>query len=159
MIKKILLAVGLIIIVPVLIVVFYPVIIFFEIRSWIALVNFRRRENGAFYLVCSRANGWYDFLKNNVIPVVPPTMKILWLSTERSTTHATAVPPLLEYLAQSRIFGTSKPFLAAVSRQGLRVKSLNQEMLALKKVAKVSEATQTACREILLSAQKELKGV
>jgi len=158
-IKKILLAVGLIIIVPILIVVFYPVIIFFEIRSWIALINFRRKEDGTFYLVCSRAKGWHDFLKNNVIPGLPPEIKVVWWSATRPSKRAKDLSSLRDHLTQSRIFGTSKPFLVAVLRKGLKVKSLNQEMLPLKTAAKVSEETQTACREIILSAQKELQGV
>ena len=142
-----------IIAIPFLIVIGIPSGIFLETKAAISLRVFRRREAGQVFLICTSQRNWHDFLKNNVIPVVPDNFRVVW----RKSMRGGDFPSLLDHLAQSRIFGVSKPYIVAVTPRALLHKSLNSVLQELKAYPKKSEDTRQACLEIIHRELKELR--
>jgi hypothetical protein len=129
-----------------------PVVVVMQIRLAISLRMFQRREAGHWYLVCTSKRNWYDFLRNNVIPVLPDNFRVVWQKPNRGEPY----PELQAHLAQSKIWGISKPYLVAVTKQALRVKSLNGDFQDLKPTAKRSDEIRSACLEKIEASMKEL---
>ena len=157
MIKKIIQGFGwavLILIFGIILIVCSPILIpmwiISELRTAIRFRRFRRREAGNFYLVCTSKRNWRDFLRNNVIPILPDNVRVVWHKSMRGNQN----PDLQGFLNRSKIFAVSKPYLIAVTKQALRVKSLNADLQALKPHAKVSDEIRGACLHLIEATQK-----
>jgi hypothetical protein len=118
-----------------------PFIFVFEIRAAIALRVFRRKEAGHVFLVCTSKRSWHDFLKNNVIPTLPESFRVVWVKSVRDARY----PDLLGHFSRSRIFGISKPYMVFVTRKKLYCRSFNAVLQELKASPKKSKDTQAAC--------------
>jgi len=114
---------------------------------------FRRREAGHFYLVCTSRRGWHDFLKNNVIPILPENFRVVWAASAREGLY----PDVLRHFARSRNFTVSKPYLVAVTPRALIHKELNAVMQELKIHPKKSEDVQLACLAIINRETSEFR--
>ncbi len=130
-----------------------PTLIICETKAAISLRIFRRREAGHVFLICASRRGWYDFLKNNVIPVLPDNVRVVWVKLAQDARY----PDLLGHLSRSRIFGVSKPYIVAVTPRAFVHKSLNAELQNLKGHPKKSEQTQQECLEIINRALQKLR--
>jgi hypothetical protein len=150
--------VGVLIVVFVLILILLlsPVIIpvgaFMYVREAISLKIFRHREDGHFYLICASKRNWQNFLRNNVIPVLPCNIKVVWCKPREKGAYS----DLQQYLSQSKICGISKPYIVAVTKHAIRVKSLNGDLQKQKANEKISEETRIACLKIVEECQKGL---
>ena len=70
-----------------------------EVWTRVAFWYLRHRQAGAFFLVCTRRRGWYEFLNNNLIPVLPHAVRVVWhVKNWRGKS-----PPISEYLRRSGI--------------------------------------------------------
>lgn len=138
----------------VLLAVASPVIALLEAKARISLRRFRRREAGTFYLVCASRRGWHDFLRNNLIPVLPDDTQAVWCGRARGGRRRA----FFSHLARSGILGVPKPYLVAVTRRTLMHKSLNGALQELKARPKVSEHTRESCAGIIAEARDELAG-
>ena len=54
-----------------------PFFLVMETKAAIALRVFRRKEAGHVFLICTSKQNWHDFLKNNVIPVLPDNFRVV----------------------------------------------------------------------------------
>lgn len=135
------------------IVVGIPALIICETKAAVSLRVFRRREAGHVFLICTSRRGWHDFLRNNIIPVLPENFRVVWTKSARDGQF----PNVLGHFARSRIFGVSKPYIVAVTPRALVHKSLNAVLQELKAHPKKSEDTQRACLEIINREIRELR--
>jgi hypothetical protein len=114
--------------------------------------EFCGRESGSFYLIGTSKRHWYDFLRNNVIPVLPDGERVVWPKNTRDG----ACPEF------RKTFGTvtcmSRPCLVYIGERCAYWKSLNLDLQELKPFAKRSAETQAACRSIIEQAMQELRG-
>jgi hypothetical protein len=84
---------------------------FAKIQRSILCWWFLRENKGHTILVATSRSGWYDFIKDNVIPVLPAGTKIVWFkkSIPRRKRHGYPIN-VIEHL----FHGISKPFLIQV---------------------------------------------
>jgi hypothetical protein len=132
MFKKIRDTVILVLLVPLglaLLILLLPFMLVEEYRIKARLKRFRKREAGNFYLVCTRRHGWFEFIRNNVMPILPPRVNITWYRRDRNRT-ADDISLLLS--RSPGVYGVSKPFLVAVSEDDVKVKSLHEDFIELK---------------------------
>lgn len=90
---------------------------------------FRRRENGNLYLICTSKRYWYNYIKNNLITILPDNIRVVWHKRKRGG----RIPEIIRNLWRSKISGISKPYLVAVQQKELKAKSLNGDLQTLKK--------------------------
>jgi hypothetical protein len=140
------------VIVSILLPVLVPLVLFQKLTTSFRLWVFRRREAGNYYLICTSRRNWYDFLKNNVIPVLPPNVRVVWQKSDLCGPKQS----LSQYLRKSRITGLSKPYLVAVTRRSLVAQSLNTIFQNLKQNAKRTETSRIQCRRIIEEKQQSL---
>ncbi len=112
---------------------------------------FCRRRHGWFYLAGMSKRGWYDFLRNNVIPVLPDSVRMIW----PRNMHDVPYPRIRT--AGRRPECTSRPYLVYIGRRRIHWVSVNQSLQALKPFAKRSSETQAACRKVIERAMQELQ--
>ena len=116
---------------------------------WLRFLVFCLSHLDDVYLVCSRRRGWEPFLANNLIPVLPPYVKAIWI--ESTSTHK----DLLRALRPRRCV-TAIPFLALVTPTGIQCKSLNRLLVEYKQHGKPSNAMQDALRPFVEKTLQEL---
>ena len=138
---------------PFLLVLGVPALVFSKAKGAISLRAFRRREAGHVYLICTSRRNWHDFLKNNVIPVLPDNFRVVWHKSVRDGEH----PAVLGHVDRSGILGVPKPYLVAVTRRALVHKSLNRVLQEFKAHPKKSEETRRACGQIIAQTEQELR--
>lgn len=132
-------------------VVFLPVILVVEIKEYVSLRTFRRREAGNFYLICTTRCGWYDFLKNNLIPILPENVKVVW----HTRTRIGKIDPIFLWILNSGIYGVPKPYIISVQRKRIKAYSLNNDLQIVKKHPKKSVETQVQTQNIISATIKE----
>jgi hypothetical protein len=130
-----------------------PFILVSKTKAAISLRIFRRRESGYVYLICTNRRNWHDFLKNNVIPVLPDNFRVVWRKSVRGSKH----PDLFRHLACSHISSISKPYLVLVTPRALLHGSLNIPLQPLKAHPKKSEDVRTKCARIVKDLEEELR--
>ena len=130
-----------------------PAVLVVVIKGRISLRLFRRREAGRVYFICTAGRNWHDFLRNNVIPVLPDHYRVVWWKS----LHRGKYRQLLGHLEQSRIFNVSKPYIVAVTPRALVHRSLNSILQELKARPKKSEETRRACAQIIAETEEELR--
>lgn len=138
---------------PLIILLVIPFILVSETKVAMSVRAFRGREQGHVYLICTSKHGWHDFLKNNVIPVVPGGVRVVWQKTGHNDEH----PTIFTYLAHSRIVGVSKPYCVRITARNPVCKSLNPALRRLKTCSRKSPQTQQACAEVIERTLNELQ--
>ena len=91
-------------------------------RLW--LRRFLREHEGKVFLVCKRGRDWYEFINNNVAPVLPD-VTIVWL--ERNSRS-----PVVRALSIRSLKSYPRPMLVLVTARRLRTESLHAELVAVK---------------------------
>jgi len=115
---------------------------------------FARRRNGCVYLVCTSRRGWYDFLRNNVTPILPEHVTCLWPGLAATEAEGEA-----HNVLQARLkVKTPKPYFVKVVRRGdFPTLSLNGRLQDLKPRAAVSDEVRSLCRSRIEAALLELE--
>lgn len=129
-----------------------PIFLARQVCDRIQLRVFRRKHAGHFFLVCTSKHGWYDFLLNNVIPILPDNIRVAWYNTKGPDRNV----DLFHRLTQSKIYGLPKPYLVVVTEKRIQAKSLHGELQKLKTTSRKAEHVQLACRRLIESKQNEL---
>ena len=130
-----------------------PFVLVMETKGALSLRAFRWREAGHVYLICTSKRNWHDFLKNNVIPILPENFRVVWQKSGRGGQY----PDLVAHLARSRVFGVSKPYMVVVTRQALRHQSLNGPLQQLKSHAKRSDDIRQVSAGIIKTFEEALR--
>ncbi len=143
----------LILVLPLIILLRIPLVLFSETKAAISMRVFRRREQGHVYLICTSKRGWHDFLKNNVIPVVSGNVRVVWQEARRNDEY----PRIFAYLARSRVSGVPKPYLVRITARNPIYKSLNPAFRHLKARPRKSRETRQACAELIEQTLNELQ--
>jgi len=132
-----------------------PVLLVLAIRERMRCRLLLLRRSGSLFLLCTSRRNWYDFLRNNVIPVLPDTIQVVW--------HRPRLDPMYDLLRQclsrAGVFRVSKPCLVFVTRHTLLARSLNGRLQGLKTSAKVSDAVRTTCLRIVRETEEELRAI
>jgi hypothetical protein len=115
---------------------------------------FRLRHRTRRYLVSTRRNGWYDFVQNNVVAVLPPRTEVLFVGPYGRGRGAR--PPRVLALAQRAIWGQPKPYLLVVSPWGFRVKPLHAPLRSLRNGSARDPSVQAAIEDVLRLAATPL---
>ena len=143
--------------VPFFLFVCLPAACLHQLRVNVALRLFRRREKGTVYLICTSKRGWHDFLKNNIIPVLPDNFQVIWHKQGCVRGRDGKRHPLFTHLAASHICGLSKPYLVFVTPKALIPKSINGAFTGLKSKAARSSEVQALCAKKILEIEQELR--
>jgi len=130
----------------VLVIVALPFVGIAGLCTRVVLRKFRRKNDGVVFLICTSRRGWHDYLKNNLLPVAPSELRVIWEKHGREGPQE----PIIINMQRSRIYNTTRPYLVVVREQGIRVVSLNGPLQEFKKTPKRSEQTQQLSRAILL---------
>lgn len=118
----------------------------FGLPNLIANLRWRRANAGRLYLVALRSRQWGPFTENNVIPVLPPEVTVIWESGRR------------RYVPRSpKLWGlrrpASRPFVVIVRRWSLRVVPLHDRLklyrTAVRRDAEVQARVKTLLEEAL----------
>lgn len=117
--------------------------------SWLWLLCFCWTHVDEVYLVCSRKRGWEPFLRNNLVPVLPDSLLLIWLESPESRANVVRAGRL------SNVF-LAKPFLIRVTRFRLLSLPLNSQLAELKCLGAISETARRDARKILNAALAEL---
>jgi hypothetical protein len=119
-----------------------------------SVAAFTRRRNGCVYLVCTSRRGWYDFLRNNVAPVLPEHVTCVWPGLAATQVERTA----LNVFELRGIANIPKPYFVKVVRRGdYPTLSLNGRLQDLKPRAAVSDEVRDSCRSRIKAALLELE--
>jgi hypothetical protein len=115
------------------------------VRNKLAVRRFYRMYRGQHIFVGTRRHGWYDFLRNNVLPVLPPGVHVAWV--ERDTRDAS----LEDWSVVLRRVGAvgEKPFLLRVTTRAVAVVPLHDQLAALRANAARDEQIQEKVGQIL----------
>lgn len=112
--------------------------------AWMALRTLCWRSGTWQYLVCSPQRDWNEFVQNNVEPVLPKDVRIVW--TERKNTE----PPTLPWNSLLGAgFGLPKPYIAVVTPWRIRTMTLHHRLLPLKSHAAKNADIQESVRAVL----------
>jgi hypothetical protein len=110
-------------IVPLLLVVAIPLVVWWLLRTaW-----FRFSNRGRRFLVYTRRHGWNEFISNNLVPVCEQHLEIVELARGGRRPRSWR-----ESHIQAATVGRSKPLLAEVSLFGVRCIPLNEKLLPFK---------------------------
>ena len=120
-----------------------------RIKELISCRIFRKREAGSVFLVCTSRHNWHEFIKNNVIPVLPENFRVVWVKPVLDGKYSKIITHL--------DFGISKPYMVVVTPKALLHHSLNIEFRELKKYQGISDEARKACFEILKQTENKLQ--
>jgi hypothetical protein len=114
----------------------------FWLPELIANLRWRRANAGRLYLVALRSRQWGPFTENNVIPVLPPDVTVIWESGRR------------RYVPRSpKLWGlrrpASRPFLVIVRRWSLRVVPLHDRLKVYRAAVRRDAEVQARVKKLL----------
>ncbi len=89
-------------------------------------------HRGRVFLVATRRRGWFEFVTNNVIPVLPPGIEVVW--QEHANPQHKVKTPRIDRLV--RVAGVSKPYLVVVKLWRNRLIPLHRELEPLQRQAR-----------------------
>ncbi len=112
---------------------------------------FCRRHRGQAFLICSRRRGWFHFIRNNVITVLPPEVACLWTPGGKSDVLDKEVSWILQREFKAVMY-LNRPFLLVVDVGRCRFVRLHEALFPLKGAAKVSRETQERVRALVMEA-------
>lgn len=146
-----------IIVTPLLVVlglaILLPVIPFLILTEYIRgrriksrLRKFCKEKAGSSYLVCTRRSGWFEFIVNNVMPILPPNVSVVWPRRDRGQAVG-GVELLLHWTPEA--YGVSKPYLMALSPDGVKIESIHEDLVKLKGSRRKDRETQQKARKIV----------
>ena len=140
MIRFVLIPLLLAAIVPVLLVIAVPLVVWWLIRTaW-----FRFSNRGRRFLVYTRRHGWNEFVKNNLIPVCERHIDTVELSRSGRSPRSWR-----ESQIQLATAGQSKPLLAEVTLLGVRCVPLNEKLLPFKRHSARTLEVQRELRDLI----------
>jgi hypothetical protein len=114
----------------------------------VSLVRFERRYRGRWLLVAGSRHGWYDFIRNNVAPVLPEDTEVV-LSSGASVS-------MLRNVARLRLKG-AKPLLVHITERGeAKHASLHEQLLPLKQRAARDPEVQRQVAAVIAAARAHL---
>ena len=125
--------------------IIFPLIVFFSLKENIFLRRFRKRNAGCVYLICTRKKGWYNFLNNNVIPVLPDNFKTVWLHAERES----KIEYILKCVGSTKMFCIEKPYMVIVRKDCFDIISLNKVFQGIKQIQKKDKKAQSKALKII----------
>jgi hypothetical protein len=103
------------------------------------------RNRGRVFLVVTRRHGWFEFVMNNVVPVLPPNVDVVW---QESPARTRENQTKLHRLALART--NAKPYFTVVNLWRNEVIQLHSELEPLKRASrKRSRAVQARVSSIL----------
>lgn len=113
----------------------------------ISLFRFKRRYRGKWLFVAGSRHGWYDFVSNNVVPVLPADTEVVMSRT---------TPSMLTSLRWLRVKG-AKPLLVHIT-QHRKVKhaSLHEQLLPLRQRAARDPDVQREVAAIIASQRAQM---
>lgn len=135
----------------VLVVLLAPVALLLVLVHGIGYGRFCWRHRGELFLVCDPRHAWHDFLRNNLLPVLPASVETLWYGRRARVEQW----PHLDRLA---LPGFPKPYLVRVTWRGLRFLSLNLPLRPWKKLQKRSDAVQREVQAVVAEAIERIGG-
>jgi hypothetical protein len=115
--------------------------------DWLRTLWYCLVHSGELYLICSRRRGWQPFLVNNLIPVLPSQVQVIWLERPNEKHR------FLRSLGHRRS-ACSVPILALVTLGGIKLTSLNKQLFDMKHLGKSSQATRERLRPIIETAMQ-----
>ncbi len=80
------------------------------------------------------------------MPILPDNVRIVWHKRKRGE----EIPEIIRNLWRAKISGMSKPYLIAIQRNEIKVKSLNVEMQALKKKSAKDDITRKKSFDVVM---------
>ena len=111
--------------------------------------RFCRLNAGRWFLVVSRRRGWYDFILNNVLPVLPPQASCVWV--EQPHREPRRDQNVLLILGRHRR-GVRKPFMVVVESRRLKVVHLHDQLRPFKQTRAQDETVREAISALLTAA-------
>ncbi len=151
-VKKLLVAILLILLSPLLLplfVVLSVVGIAMGVCHWLWMLWYCITHLGELYLICSRRRGWQAFLENNLIPVLPSKVKVIWIEMPNEKRR------FIQAIAAGRS-AYSVPILALVTLGGIKFASLNRLLINKKHLGRSSQGTRDSVRPIIESAVRDI---
>ena len=143
---KVLLFVILSPLVVLIVVIGLPIAVCATLADHISLRRFRKKEAGSLYLICTPRRGWYDYLQNNVFPVLPCRVtRVVWHRPSRGK----KIPRIVLQLQRSQIAFPRLPYLVAVFRNQMKAVSIHNDLLTMKQHPKRSEHIKSQSRGIV----------
>jgi hypothetical protein len=110
--------------------------------------RFYRTYRGRYIFVATRRHGWYDFIRNNVMPTLPADVEVAWVDGSERGPFAEDWAVTLRRL---NVRG-QKPFLLRVMDRRVVVLPLHEQLNSIREQRARSAAVQQEIREILVSA-------
>ena len=95
----------------------------------IRVKKFCKKAAGNYFLICSKRHNWYDYIQNNIIPVLPSIINVVWYKRNASLA---ANNTYLSILDIPGVYGGTKPLLLTVLPDHINVKSLNEDFKILR---------------------------
>lgn len=124
--------------------------IFARVYKRLSITRFRNQYRGKCLLVCGRRHGWYDFVINNVAPMLPADCLVVW-----STTSSRPILIALRHLGLNE----PKPLLVYVGNRRVAAKSLHAALLPLRTPAARNESIQQKVSILVADAFGEIKQI
>jgi len=127
---------------------FLAIVVVAVIVQRVNLHRFKRRFRGKWLLVAGTRHGWYDFIRNNVAPVLPPDTKLV----QGPRIDASVVIAL----HRLRVRG-ARPLLVHITTSGeVRHASLHEQLLPLRNRAARDADVQREVAAVIASQRARL---
>lgn len=110
---------------------------------------FRVRHSGTTFVICSRRDGWHEFLVNNLVPIVPERTTVMWFESASRNVAARSFPRS----CQRALAKAGRPTLLTVVHGGIRVVPLHDELTPWKGYVARDAQVQARVCEILRAAR------
>lgn len=120
-----------------------------EAQRATAVQRFHQAWLGKTILVVPKSRGWHDFATNNVIPILPEGIQLMWWESARNADMAAKdLAQVTEHLG----IHERKPFLLRVEEETFGVVPLHDTLVRLRASAKRNPAIQVQAKAVLDSA-------
>lgn len=130
-------------------ILFVPLLLGYAVVEAVSYRAFCWRNQGRRFLVCSTRHGWKDFISNNLIPMLPEHVNVVWYKKLRRATCRGR----FRHVYQRNL---PKPYLAFVTRYNIYRVSLNDSLRQLKHRACRDSAVQQQVREAIALKLSEI---
>lgn len=128
-----------------------PLVLLFQAIDHLQLRSYCWRHQVWTFLIVSKRRGWHEFVDNNIRPVVPADVALLWCDEV-----VTPGSPM-RWLVSGAI-GQGKPCLVQVTPFHQRARSIHNRLQSKKSQRHIDPALQTLLREILREELTALRG-
>jgi hypothetical protein len=124
-----------------------PLVLLFRLEDQLRLRHYCWKHRVWSFFISTQRRGWHEFVRNNVEPVLPDGMALLWFSD-----IATPGSPM-RWLS-SAVTGQVKPCIVRVTLFRVRVRSIHSRLRDQKWQRRVDVETQ---REVFKTLREELE--